>query len=262
MPFTLAHPAAVVPLWRVDRRLEPVALVVGSLMPDLPSMLALGVPRETTHTFDALFWFCLPTGVLALALARSIGLEALRGVLPPPLRYRLALRRAPLRGWKGNAMAVGCLWLGAATHVLWDAFTHATSPLVRGSEFLGSVLFNVGGTRLEVFNLLQHGGTIVGLLLIAHWARRWYTTAEPAPDAEPGPSEGTRVALLAGLALAPVAVGLGRALPHLWSDWSVRGFTIAASAAGFTYIAAVTYAMLLVCAAWWALRRMPKRVGE
>jgi hypothetical protein len=231
-------------------------------MPDLPYMLALGVPRETTHTFGALFWFCVPTGVLALAFTRRIGLAALRGVLPPELRFRLARRPASVAGWKGRARTLWSLWLGALTHVSWDAFTHATSPLVRGSEFLGSVLFSVGGTRLEVFNLLQHGGTIVGLLLIAYWVRRWYTAAERVPDAEPEPSERARFGLFAGLALAPIVVGLGRALPHLWNDWSVRGFTIAASTAGFTYITAVTYAMLLVTGAWWMLGRVPKRVGE
>jgi len=43
MPFTLAHPAAVLPLFRGP--LVPAALVVGAVAPDLPYFLrATGVP--------------------------------------------------------------------------------------------------------------------------------------------------------------------------------------------------------------------------
>lgn len=253
MPFTLAHPAAVVPLGRADRRLDLVALVVGSLMPDLPYMLLVGPSREVTHTLGASVWFAVPTGIVALAFARRTGLQVLRGVLPAGVRRRIPPQGGTeaggtVRRW---TLAVGCLWLGALTHVAWDAFTHSTSPLVQSSAFLRTTLFTVGGIRLEVFNLLQHGGTALGLLLLTYWAYRWLQASEPRDDIDVGPREWIRRVLLWVLVFVPVMAGIGAALPRLSEGWSVPGFTIAASTAGFTHIATLTYTFLGITAVWW-----------
>ncbi|MFE3273804.1 DUF4184 family protein [Nocardia sp. NPDC059239] len=46
MPFTLAHPAAVLPIRRV---LWFPGLVAGSIAPDIPYYLRIGVDGELTH---------------------------------------------------------------------------------------------------------------------------------------------------------------------------------------------------------------------
>ncbi|MGH8296134.1 MAG: DUF4184 family protein, partial [Steroidobacteraceae bacterium] len=53
MPFTLAHPAAVLPLRRAPL-LRTVPLIIGSMTPDVPYFLpwriAKYIPQGATHT--------------------------------------------------------------------------------------------------------------------------------------------------------------------------------------------------------------------
>src|SRR2546422_563636 len=78
MPFTLAHPAAVIPLRRVLGRASVLsALIIGSLSPDVIYFIPLGIGRATSHSLAGLFWFCIPVGfvgyLLFHALLRPIG---------------------------------------------------------------------------------------------------------------------------------------------------------------------------------------------
>jgi hypothetical protein len=40
------------------------ALAIGSIAPDLAFIVPIGFSRDQTHGLAALFWFCLPAGVL------------------------------------------------------------------------------------------------------------------------------------------------------------------------------------------------------
>jgi hypothetical protein len=62
MPFPLAHPAAVLPLRRVQALCFP-ALVLGSLTPDFGYLFA-DLSRLSHHLLGSLL-FCLPAGLLA-----------------------------------------------------------------------------------------------------------------------------------------------------------------------------------------------------
>lgn len=158
MPFTLAHPAAVLPLPRLLGRAAILpALVIGSIAPDLPYFLGDPFQRKTTHTLASLVWFSLPAGwavYLAFELAIRRGLVF---VLPAPLRARLG--SAPRLGEPGPVTL--CLALGALTHLAWDALTHET-----GSYAVLQVLSSLGG-----------------IAVIAGTAMRWLerTPARPLP---------------------------------------------------------------------------------
>src|SRR5882672_6336607 len=67
MPFTLAHPAAVLPLRRWPR-LDFVALVIGSMTPDFGYYLLLPDMRLETHSFAGSLETCLPVGLLLVLL--------------------------------------------------------------------------------------------------------------------------------------------------------------------------------------------------
>ena len=72
MPFTFSHPALVLPLNYLPKRwFSLTALVVGSMMPDLEAFLRFKSEKNVTHTWDALFWFCLPLGLLIILLISS-----------------------------------------------------------------------------------------------------------------------------------------------------------------------------------------------
>jgi hypothetical protein len=69
MPFTLAHPAAVLPFRKYcPRWLSFPALVAGSLSPDLGYCIRSLKADEFSHRFAGSFGFCLPAGLLILGL--------------------------------------------------------------------------------------------------------------------------------------------------------------------------------------------------
>src|SRR5512146_1128443 len=68
MPFTLAHPAAVLPLRRLPL-MRSVPLVVGAMAPDAPYFLPWRIAKhipEVTHTFLGMFTLDLPIGAVLL----------------------------------------------------------------------------------------------------------------------------------------------------------------------------------------------------
>ncbi len=70
VPFTLAHPAAILPLRRVWR-LRTAPLIIGALIPDLPYYVPGSIGRflPETHNLEGSVTVCLALGYLAL-LAR------------------------------------------------------------------------------------------------------------------------------------------------------------------------------------------------
>ena len=53
------------------------------------------------------------------------------------------------------------LVLGAATHIVWDSFTHA-SPVVAAMPALRAVVLQINSSPVRVYDILQHLSTIVG----------------------------------------------------------------------------------------------------
>lgn len=156
MPFTLAHPAAVLPLPLVmGRACIFSALVIGSIAPDLPYFLGDPLQRKTTHSLHSLLWFSLPAG-WAVYLAFELAMRrAVLFVLPRPFRARL---RSTPQVAEYDPVTL-CILLGALTHLAWDAVTH-----------------EVGS-----YALLQVASTLVGLVVIAGATLRWLQRTEPRP---------------------------------------------------------------------------------
>jgi len=176
MPYTLAHPAAVLPLHSALRpRLRLAALVIGSTTPDYQYFLHLYTVGGFSHTLPGLLLVCLPAGWLTLWLFDRFGRRGLATLLPPG--WQLPAR--PARAYSPVATSAALL-LGAATHVVWDAFTHASGwgvdlfPWLAGTIHLGSV-------GIPWFNVLQHGSTLLGLAAVAAAMWLWARRQPPAP---------------------------------------------------------------------------------
>lgn len=153
MPFTLAHPAAVLPFRRV--RLLPMApLVVGAMAPDFEYLARLRPIGSLMHSPLGALTVAVPVAMLLGWFAESYFL--------PDLRRRLQL--APRA--TAPAGVVACLLaavLGVATHLLWDAFTHAGGFMVGVFGVLSAETFS----GIPVFKVLQHGSTAVGFIALA-----------------------------------------------------------------------------------------------
>jgi Domain of unknown function (DUF4184) len=128
MPFTLAHPAVVLPLRVIFGRVVVLpALVIGSMAPDFVYFVPMGIHGGTSHSLKGLFLFCLPVGFLVYWVFQLWLRLPLTSLLPKSVQNRMkpeteniALRDIPI--------VLGSLLTGAMTHVLRDSFTHAWSP--------------------------------------------------------------------------------------------------------------------------------------
>jgi hypothetical protein len=262
MPFTLAHPAAALPLARpLGRRAVRSALVIGSLMPDAPYLLGLEVPRATSHGVPGLFTICLPLGLACWLLFHLVLKHPFVALLPRPVQLRLAphlgpIGRLPDAAW--SAVAISLL-AGAASHVAWDAVTHLSSPLVQGTPWLRATLLSVHGYPILTYKVLQNVSTVVGLGLLVFWAVRWLRTAPCAASSTlPRLSGGARAASLAVLAmLTGIAAVLGAAsaldaayaLAPALDIWTLRDMLRSAVVSGLSGLIA---SLVLFGALWHA----------
>lgn len=266
MPFTLSHPAAVLPLLR--HPFVPAALVCGALAPDAPYFLdATGVPvsaeswyepflnATTSHTLSGL----TVSGTFALALL------ALYWLVRRPVLALLPARLSPARTTDRAATARGghvlrrtgwlllSVLIGILTHLLWDAFTHYDGYFVTHLGFLRAHLAG----DLTVARAVQHLSTVGGLIAIAVYL--WSRPRRPSPGGPvgsptlPAPARRTAVAGLAAATLAGAVVNtrsrayydadhipLRHLAEALLSDWAKGGGL------------ALACALTLYACAWWA----------
>lgn len=205
MPFTLAHPVAALPLWHASgRRLRLAALMIGCAVPDFEYFLRLQPNSHFGHTLLGLFVFCLPVGWLTLWLFDRFGRRGIQTLLPadwalpPP---------APSIHSATNLSAA--LLLGAASHLVWDAFTHRTGFGVAWLPTLAAPL-SIGPLSVPWYKVLQHGSTVAGMLVFVALAGAWAARQPPVP--------GVRLVERAiAIASAPLAAGLLNGL-RFWSE--------------------------------------------
>jgi len=259
MPFTLAHPAAAVPLRRWLGRYGTIsALAIGSMTPDLAYFLPFGVTRAQSHSLLGLFWWCLPVGAAVYALFHVVLAPPLVALAPREMRARLAaISTVPGLPSEGRALAIALsLVLGAATHLAWDSFTHEQAPMVMALAWLGEPIGVVWGYRVYTYRLLQHASSAVGLLLIAHWLERWWREAArgtPTPEAV---GRGLRIATLVTIAVATLVAAWSAAAPRLAEARDLSTLRPAVGLAVTTAMAAAAVGILVYALAWHAWRRL------
>lgn len=201
MPFTLSHAAAVLPgIGRNGTGRGPLlasALVAGSSAPDMTYYADTAIPGamefgQITHAW----WGVFTVDVLITAATVALWLllrEPLVALLPAAWQGRVhawvrGVPRPPERGlWGPRGLRDGAWFvvsavIGAATHVVWDAFTHHDRWGVRLVPVLGQ---NAGGH--PVFQLVQYGSSALALTVLARFTvsglRR--TGARPVPVSVP-----------------------------------------------------------------------------
>jgi membrane-bound metal-dependent hydrolase YbcI (DUF457 family) len=251
VPFTFAHPAAAVPLLRPLARYGVLsALVIGSMTPDFSYFLPFRISRSQSHSIAGLFWFCVPAGLIAYVAFHWLLARPLVDLLPARLRVRLlpvidAHVDAPWRA------VIVSLFVGAATHIAWDAFTHAGAPLVRVSRALRFHLVTISGYPLSVYTVLQHLSTALGFALIALWIWRWARSAEADRDAARGGlSSGGRAAAIVAIAAVIVVLWSESKGLRPMREHTLRGVQFFLRRAVPSGISSTTAALLLYALIW------------
>lgn len=170
MPFTLSHPAAVLPLRRYG---VLSALVIGSMMPDLLYFIPGVAKSNFGHTLTGIFVFCLPVGWLCFYLFQHYLKAPLVALAPERVQSRLSPIPVVIRVLPVTLS----LLAGMFTHVAWDEFTHEGTWVTKRWPFFNRPIFFFGTNyRLRGFALLQDVSTIVGFFIvlasIAYWLMR------------------------------------------------------------------------------------------
>lgn len=150
------------------------------------------------------------------------------------------------------------LLLGALTHLAWDAFTHPQGPAVRALPVLRRLLFSISGYQVFVFKVLQHGSTLVGVLMLVWWVVQWFRRS-PAHDIAPGGLSGrarlTVLFAVAGTACAVAVIVAARYWPADVSLETLRPYVFHAAVAA---LPSLGVGLIVYCLAWHgyhALRR-------
>lgn len=208
MPFTLAHPAAILPLARAWRgRVIVSALVIGSMVPDLPNLFPNISSRAATHSLYGIVWFAVPVGLLLygffhLALARPLA-----ELFPKRLRTQIEpfLRDASRFESSSLARAAFSIFLGALTHIVWDSFTHPGAPMVNALAILRTSWLRIGYEEFAGYRVLQLVSTVIGLGALGFWIRQWSRASGspdcPTEDAPLDPLRAATLGVLFGVAL-------------------------------------------------------------
>jgi hypothetical protein len=169
MPFTFAHPAAVLPLRR-SRLLHTIPLIIGSLMPDVPYYFPTRVSRMLidTHTLYGSFAICLPWGMAALILIMMLR-QPLTVLLSARVRWAClrSLDRFTERPFHWPVAFLSIL-IGSWTHIAWDSFTHQSGWTTTRVAVLSAPI-SIFGWETETSHLLQYVSSVLGLVFIAIW---------------------------------------------------------------------------------------------
>ena len=210
MPWTFAHPAAVLPFRKLGTvRLPLLGLVLGSIAPDLGYYVGRLDVATFAHSWLGVPLFCVPvTLVLALILVRWR--RELTAPLPPPHRHVIDGLSAPeIDTLAGAAMLAAAALVGAMTHVIWDSFTHASGEAVKSISALRAPIGVYGGRTVFLYNVLQHGSTVIGVLVLAAAYWRWLRRSEAPPRSAPSIR---RLPVVVWVAVVSIFVGAGIAL--------------------------------------------------
>jgi hypothetical protein len=243
VPFTLSHPAAVLPLARSG--LPVAAMVAGSMAPDVPMFLHGRIGYALTHSLVGVVTVDLLLSLGGLALWVLVIRDALVDTAPPGVRDRLRPEaRYAARQW---ALAPLAAVIGSLTHVCWDEFTHPGRWGATHIAWLHDQHAGVAG-----YHWAQTISTLLGLAVVVSWGLVAIGTPRRRPRAPRVPPLAGRAApaVVAAAALVGGAAAL-RATPE--------GFHAVAFAGAVVGTATLACCLLLVALAWQLLsRRIPR----
>jgi hypothetical protein len=218
MPFTLAHPAAVLPL-RHLRALRTAPLLIGAMVPDAPYYLPVSHRVAfDTHSFAGSYLIDLPLGIVLLAVAVLLR-DPLTALLSARTRWLCLHALEPFRRRASEwLLAPLAILIGVWTHLFWDSFTHGDGWIVHRVAALRQIVV-IGGYNVQVCHLLQYLSSIVGLAIMLWWYRRLPAPATDAAHAARLAHAGPAILLVAGAAL--LIGGVEAQLVYTHSDGAI-----------------------------------------
>ena len=181
MSFTLAHPAAIIPLCRKNRYFHKIGLILGSMAPDFEYFLHLKPYATIGHNCLGFLIINLPLCFVIYYLYINfiqysfslLAIENVKLISQKTIAYsnfiktnnkivfldkKSSLKIKVINTIKFTLSAL----IGMFTHVFWDSFTHINGYFVKNIAMLNVKILN----RIPIYKVLQHGGTIIGFSII------------------------------------------------------------------------------------------------
>ena len=198
-----------------SRIFDATCLVIGSMAPDFEYFARGRLGGTVGHSLLGLVVWSLPVTLIVAALYHGLVKWPSLVIAPAWIGSRAAATiGAPWRErWTFGAIASCAISavLGAATHLVWDSFTHKTGWTVRHVAVLRTeVPFPILGTD-TLARALQHASSIVGLAILGVLGVRWLRRQPPVALPAIGPAQ-TRarwvfaIAILGGAAMLVLRV--------------------------------------------------------
>jgi hypothetical protein len=169
MPFTLAHPAAVLPFGRKLARWRLLsAALIGSMVPDFGWFMPWRPARFETHSVNALLTFCLPVGLAAYWLFQRVIRRPVLELLPSAayMRWQGSSTPADYKSLKQWMLAACGVLAGAISHLIWDAFTHEGARGLRLFPGLEDSALEFNGHHLTGPHLMQDANSLIGMIIV------------------------------------------------------------------------------------------------
>lgn len=174
MPFTFCHPAIVIPVARRTNWLSP--LVIGSMSPDFLYFLNFSTGHHFGHTFTGIFLFCLPASLSVLWVYHRWLRQSVLALLPFGLSGGLERESNTFSvdSLTRLLQVIALIGVGAASHIIWDAFTHQHGWGVAAFPVLKTALVEAPWETIRVFKVLQHLSTLSGAIGLLYWYHQWF----------------------------------------------------------------------------------------
>lgn len=194
MAFTLAHMAAALPFYGARRQLCFDALLIGTMMPDLPYYVgSSSLVADHAHQWSGVMTYNLPVGLLVFAVWYWGVKPALVALVMPFVKTAATSHpregyKQPRDGYKEggkpkplSALALPVIFgliLGAITHIIWDGITHTDGFIAQQVGWLQMPIYIYPFKGTSMARVLQYVSSMAGLLALLGFGgfmiKRWY----------------------------------------------------------------------------------------
>lgn len=225
MPFTIAHPIAAAPIWLLSKRkLNLLAIAIGTMIPDLQYFIYLKPVRAIGHSLPGVFIEGVPYSLVLLLVFHYILKYPLLALAPSQVADRLPpMRRFSIFPLSQLLIIIVSIAIGGISHILWDDFTHSTGWFVVRLPLLQAQILS-----LPIYKLLQYGSGIFGLGALSVWFLLWLLKTQPCQQSKKLLPMGWKLLATGCIFLTSSIFALIAVRLHLVEDGSFSGIVVRA----------------------------------
>ncbi len=170
MPFTLSHPAIILPFHKkLGKYFNMTGLIIGSLSPDFGMFIG---NRAMSHNFIGGLLFNITASMFLAYGFHCLIKRPTISHLPHPIdkwMYNIYLSKRVLEDTLfHNIVLIYSIVIGVATHIYIDSFTHSTNMTNNILPILESDIIIIG-IGIPIYFLLQLLTSLIGLIVIPYY---------------------------------------------------------------------------------------------